>query len=70
MSYTSRYEIFQKEAGQQPAWVETASSLNDAKMRLEELAIMFPADYFIFDTANSCLVVPCGAAKAGDAPEG
>ena len=69
MSYTSRYEIFQKEAGQQPAWVETATSLNDAKRRMKELAIMFPADYFIFDTAISCFVVPCGAAKAGDASD-
>jgi hypothetical protein len=69
VSSTSRYEIFQKPAGQQPAWVETATSLNDAKKRLKELAIMFPADYFIFDTANSCFIVPHEAAKTNDSAE-
>jgi hypothetical protein len=70
MNSPSRYEIFQKLPAKHPTWVETAFSLNDAKMRLKELAIMFPADYFIFDAANACFVVPYGLGKAGDATEG
>lgn len=58
MGPTSRYEIFQKLPAQQPTWVETANSLNDAKDRVKELTVMFPADYFIFDVDNACLVVP------------
>ena len=54
-----RYEIFQKHATKQPSWVETANSLAEAKERLKELAMMFPADYFIFDRKTACLVIPC-----------
>jgi hypothetical protein len=49
MSSTHRYEIFQKLASEQPVWVEAATSLEDAKKRLTELAKMFPADYFILE---------------------
>jgi hypothetical protein len=54
----SRYEIFQKRSGQQPTWVESAISLDDARNRLHELAMMFPADYFICDFETACFVVP------------
>ena len=53
-----RYEIFQKHTSKQPSWVKTAASLADAKERLKELAVMFPADYFIFDTKTACFVIP------------
>ena len=64
MGTVSRYEIFQKFPAGQPTWVETAVSLSDAKARLKELATMFPADYFIFDTDNACFVVPYSSANA------
>ena len=55
----ARYDIFEKHNDKQPSWVETATSLADAKERLKELGIMFPADYFIFDTKTACFVIPC-----------
>ena len=58
MSKTSRYEIFQKLPGKQAVWVETATSLDDARMRLKDLTLMFPADYFIFDTEHACFIIP------------
>ena len=59
MHLPSRYEIFQKLPARQPTWVETATSLEDAKVRLKELAIIFPAGYFIYDLERGCLLVPC-----------
>jgi hypothetical protein len=58
MAQTSHYEIFQKLPTKQTAWVETATSLDDAKSRLKDLTLMFPAEYFIFDTENACFIIP------------
>jgi hypothetical protein len=52
------YEIFQKRPLKQPTWVETATSLEDARNRLKELAQMFPAEYFILDCENSIFIIP------------
>jgi hypothetical protein len=65
MSKVQRYGIFQKLPSKQPTWVETATSLKDAKNRLQELTQMFPADYFIFDCENSMFMIP----HHGRAPE-
>jgi hypothetical protein len=53
-----RYEIFQKLPSKLPSWVESATSLEDAKNRWKELNQMFPGCYFILDSANSCFIVP------------
>lgn len=53
-----RYEIFQKLPPKQATYVETATSLEDAKNRWEELSLMFPADYFILDCENGVFIVP------------
>ncbi len=58
MAQTSHYEIFQKLPIKQAAWVETATSLDDAKSRLKDLTLLFPAEYFIFDTENACFIIP------------
>jgi hypothetical protein len=58
MSSVQRYEIFQKLSCKQATWVETATSLEDAMNRLNELTLMFPADYFILDCENSHFIVP------------
>lgn len=58
MTAVPRYEIFQKLPDSQPAWVESATSLDDAKTRLKQLAEMFPGHYFILDTANACFIIP------------
>ena len=55
-----RYEIFQKLPSKHPTWVETATSLEDAKNRLKELTQMFPAGYFIIDCENAVFIVPFG----------
>ena len=56
----TRYDIFQKFPSKQAAYVETATSLVEAKNRWEELTRMFPADYFIVDCENSVFIVPFG----------
>lgn len=58
MTPVPRYEIFQKLPDKQPAWVESATSLDDAKNRLKQLAVMFPGDYFILDAENACFIIP------------
>ena len=58
MTSMPRYEIFQKLPDKQPIWVETATSLDDAKLRLKDLTVMFPGDYFIFDVTNTCFIIP------------
>lgn len=63
MSVT-RYQIYQKLATKQCYWVENAANLDEAKSRLKELESMFPADYFIFDTEDACLIVPQDAVTA------
>ena len=54
----AQYEIFKKLKNKQVCWVESATTLEDAKNRLRDLSLMFPADYFIFDAANRVFVVP------------
>ena len=61
MGFTSGYEIFQKLPAKQPTWLEAATTLPEAKTRIKELAVMFPADYFMLETENACLVVPCAS---------
>jgi hypothetical protein len=63
MSSTSRFEIFQKLPDKQATYVEAGNNLEEAKKRLSELAVMFPADYFIFDRENACLIIPCDSSK-------
>jgi len=58
MTPVRRYEIFQKLPDTQATWVESATSLDDAKDRLKQLAVMFPADYFILDAENACFIIP------------
>lgn len=53
-----RYEIFQKLPSKQPTWVESATTLEEAKIRVSEIRRMFPADYFILDRENSTFVIP------------
>jgi hypothetical protein len=52
------YEIFRKLPSEQVTYVESATSLEDAKSRWGELKQMFPGDYFIFDRENSVCIVP------------
>lgn len=56
-----RYEIFQKLPSKQASYVETTTSLEDAKNRWKELSLMFPADYFIRDCENEVYIVPFSA---------
>ena len=53
-----QYEIFKKLENKQVGWVESAATLEDAKKRLRDLSVLFPADYFIFDVANRVFLVP------------
>ena len=62
----TRYQIFQKLPGEQPTWVEAATELENARNRLQELTVQFPAAaYFIFDTANANFIIPAEKTPAG-----
>ena len=58
MSPNQRFEIYQKLADKEVAFVETAFSLDDAKRRIKELTDLQSGDYFIFDLANACFIIP------------
>ena len=57
-STNALFEIYQKVADQVVAFVETTFSLDDAKRRIKELTELHSGDYFIFDIANACFVIP------------
>jgi hypothetical protein len=61
MSPKRRYEIFQKTPHRQLVWVESATGLNDAKLRIKDMEQMFPVDYLIFDLESLCFIVPLQA---------
>jgi len=58
MTSAPRYQIFHKLLDMGCRWVENATTLDDAKDRLKQLALMFPGDCFILDTENACFVIP------------
>jgi hypothetical protein len=58
MNPSQHYEIFQKLPSEQPTWVESATTLDDAVNRLNQLAEMFPANYFIVDCMRSHFIIP------------
>lgn len=62
------FEIFLALPSKQVIWVESATSLDDAKSRVRELEKMLPGNYFIFDKKNACFVVALDA-DAPAAPE-
>ena len=50
MSSDQRYEIFQKlDELREPAWVESATDLENAVNRTQELMQTSPADYFVLE---------------------
>jgi hypothetical protein len=64
MNHPQRYGIFRKPHSEQPCWVESAETLDDAVNRMSQLTQMFPADYFIFDRALSHFIVPAHRGSA------
>jgi hypothetical protein len=57
LDLTSRYVIFQKLQAKQAVSLEATATLDDAKNRLKELSVMFPADYFILDVESECFLI-------------
>ena len=52
------FEILRKLASGEAKRVETAATLEEARIRWNELWKMFPADYFILDYEDSLYVIP------------
>jgi hypothetical protein len=53
-----RYWIVQKLSQNQADLLESAETLQEAKLRREEMIVMFPGDYFILDVEESCFLIP------------
>jgi hypothetical protein len=58
---THHSDIFRVENGA-PLWVESAATVEDAKARVEELAVRSPAEYLILDqtTGKKLVIKPDG----------
>ncbi len=68
MSPEPRYEIFQKFPDRKVVWVESATGLDDAKLRINELEQMFPGSYLIFDSENLSFIIPLNFGSPKNAP--
>ena len=44
----SKYDIFKKDSGGVPVWVEAAQNLERARLRIKELNAQRPGEYMIF----------------------
>jgi hypothetical protein len=54
----SSYDIFRKLPTGEVLWVETADSLEQARLRLAELGTSDPSDYTIYDPRRAEFVEP------------
>ena len=54
------FHIFKKDALESPIWIDAVRDLNTARCRLNELASVFPGEYFVFDQHTSRIVERLG----------
>lgn len=57
MEATPRYDIVRRESETALFWLEDASELSLAKLRVEQLRSFWPGEYQIFDVATKKVVV-------------
>jgi hypothetical protein len=50
------FNIFAGVHGQEPMWLESAVTLADAQLRVQQISTVFPGAYFIFNTATGKVV--------------
>ena len=60
------FDIFQVVEGRQPLWLEPASTLDDARARVNELGKSRPGEYLIFSqkTGHKISVIVAGGASS------
>ena len=60
------FNIFAGVHGQEPMWLESSTTLAQAKERVDQLAAVFPGAYFVFNTSTGRVVYQTQAASAAD----
>ena len=53
-------DIFKEEGGN-PVWVDAVGDLENARRRVNQLASVFPGEYFIFDQRTRQILVRLGS---------
>ncbi len=53
---TSGFDLFKKDVHGDPIWIDSATDLGTARLRLTQLAARFPGEYFIFDQSSHRIV--------------
>lgn len=53
----SGFDLFRKDVHGDPIWIDSATDLSTARLRLTELAEISPGEYFIFDQVSRRIVV-------------
>lgn len=53
---TPSLDIFRKDVGGNPVWIDSAEDLETARLRLSKLASALPGDYFVFDQRTNRIV--------------
>jgi hypothetical protein len=52
-------DIFKKDVRGNPVWVDAVEDLDDARSRLNQLALTLPGEYFVFDQRTRQIVASC-----------
>jgi hypothetical protein len=58
---SSSLDIFKEDLRGTPVWVDTVGDLENARLRLSQLASVIPGDYFVFDQRTCQVVVRLGS---------
>jgi hypothetical protein len=54
-------DIFKEAVGGNPVWVDAVRDLENARSRVNQLASVFPGEYFIFDQRTRQILVRLGS---------
>jgi hypothetical protein len=58
------YDILKKDLLGYPIWVEAAEDLQKASVRIEELTLHSPGEYFVFNQKTSQVVPTLGGSRS------
>lgn len=50
------FNIFSGEHGREAMWLESSTTLDRAKLRVDQMSAVFPGPYFVFNTASGRVV--------------
>ncbi len=54
-------DIFKEDLRGSPVWVDAVRDLENARLRLSQLASVIPGDYFVFDQRTRQILVRLGS---------